>query len=220
MPITLAVGNLLRCRFWCVAGDQAAVNTMYRLVVAASGAPTTDLNAADELDFFMASFYKANMPSSCSYQGCTVQVVSHPPMIPQVGRAGAGAGTNGAIALPRQVSSLVSFKTASAGRRYRGRVYLPFPPVGAAELDGTMTSAYAVTIAQWSAQWASITTLDNDLTTPTGFVTTTQVIPHFLKKGEVGPEIPPTVVTNVQPGELFATQRKRGSFGRTNSSPI
>lgn len=220
MPVTLAVGNLLRTRFWCVATDQAAVNTMYWSVVASSGAPTTDLNAADEFDFFMGPFYKAQMPSSCSYQGCTVQVVTHPPMTPQVGRASAGAGTLGTIAMPRQVASLVSFKTASAGRRYRGRVYLPFPPVGAAEGDGTMTAAYAVIIAQWSAQWASISTLDNSLTTPTGFVTISQVIPHFLKKGEVGPEIPPTVVTNVQPGELFATQRRRGSFGRQNSSPI
>jgi hypothetical protein len=220
MPVTLAVDDLLRVRFYCTAGDQASVNTMFWKVVATSGAPTTDLNAADEFDFFMGPFYKALMPASAQYDGCTVQVVRKPPMTPQVGRASAGVGTDGTIAMPRQVSSLVSYLTANAGRRYRGRSYLPFPPVDAAQTDGQMTTAYKLKVAQWSAQWASITGLDNSLTAPTGFVTVVQVVPHFLKKGQVGPEEPPTTVTNVKPGELFATQRRRGSFGRQNTSPV
>jgi len=220
MPNTLVANDLLRCRFWCVATDQAAVNTVYYKVLSATGDPTTDLNAADELDSFMGPFYKALMPSSVSYQGCTVQIVRTPPLTPIVGRAEAGAGTLGTIAMPRQVTSLVSFKTAFSGRRYRGRVFLPFPPVGSAQTDGIMTAAYATLVAQWSAQLASISGFDNSLTTPTGSVFAVQVIPHFLKKGEVGPELPPSQVTQVAPGELFATQRRRGSLGRTNSSPI
>jgi hypothetical protein len=220
MANVLTNGDLVRVRFWCTAGDQAAVNTMYWRVVAHLGTPVTDLDFAINFDEIMGSFYKAMMPSSVSYNGCEAGKVEVPALTMQIARGAAGAGTLGAIALPRQICSVVSFRTANSGRRYRGRVYLPFPPVGAAELDGTMTSAFAVLVAQWSAQWASINEVDAPFGSPTGSLTITQVIPHFLKKGEVGPELPPTDVVATSPGELFGTQRRRGSYGRQNTSPV
>jgi len=83
-----------------------------------------------------------------------------------------------------------------------------------------MTSAFATKVAQWTAQWASINAIDSPLVSPTGQIIITQVIPHFLKKGEVGPPLPPTDVVGTIPGELFGTQRRRGSYGRTNASPV
>lgn len=220
MAQTLVIGDLVRIRFWCVATDQAAVNTIYFTVVAATGTPVTDLDAAINMDEIMGPFYVALMPSSVSYQGCEAQIVKKPALTAQIARGQQGAGTNGTIALPRQVTSLVHFLTANAGRRYRGRVYLPFPPVDAAELDGTMTAAYAILVAQWSAQLASTNQWQTPFATPTGFVTVAQCIPHFLKKGEVGPEIPPTFTVALNPDDRFATQRRRGSFGRQNTSPV
>lgn len=220
MANVLGIGDLVRIRFWCAATDQAAVNTLYFMVLASSGTPGTDLDAAINMDENMGPFYKAMMPSSVSYQGCEAGIVKKPALSVQIARGQAGAGTDGTVALPRQITSLVHYRTANAGRRYRGRSYLPFPPVGAAELDGTMTAAYAVKVALWTAQLSTITFWNNPYTVPTGFTTVAQVIPHFLRKGEVGPEIPPTFTTAIQPDDRFATQRRRGSFGRTNASPV
>jgi len=220
MANTLSIDDLVRIRFWCTATDQAAVNTLYFKVVAASGTPVTDLDAAINMDAIMGPFYVAQMPSSVAYNGCEATKVVKPALSSQIARGEAGAGTDGTVALPRQVTSLVHFLTANAGRRYRGRVYPPFPPSTAAELDGTMTAAYAVKIAQWSAQLAGINQWQTPFLAPTGFVTVAQVIPHFLKKGEVGPEIPPTFTVAINPDDRFATQRRRGSFGRQNVSPV
>jgi hypothetical protein len=220
MPRTLLAGDILRTRFFCSAGDQGSVNTIYWQVTAVLGDPTTDLNAAEALDNRMGPFFRALMPSTAEYDGVTCQVVRTPAVTAQVARAAAGAGTGGAIAMPRQVTSLVSFLTENAGRKYRGRVYLPFPPIDAATPEGLMTAAYALLIAQWSAELSATIAFANHLTGATGQVSVNKVIMHFLKKGQAGPPEPPTVITNIKPGELFATQRRRGSFGRTNASPV
>lgn len=220
MATALDPGDLLRVRTWCAAGDQAAVNTLYYTVAAVSGGVTTDQNVADQLDAWFGPVYKPLLANTAEYRGVQVQLVKTPVRAAVNAFAEAGAGTGGAVGMPRQVASLVKFLTPNAGRQYRGRLYIPFPSTSGGAGDGLPSSAYLVNLANLSALLASISTIDNSLTTPTGYVTVAQVIVHSVPKGGTPPPPAPSVVINWEIAEVWATQRRRGSFGRPNLPPI
>lgn len=220
MATALDPGDLLRVRFWMKAGDQAAVNTIYYAVQTTSGGVTTDQNVADQLDAWFGPVYKPLLANTAEYRGVQVQIVKTPLRAMVQAFAQAGVGTGGADGMPRQVASLIKFLTPNAGRQYRGRIYVPFPATAAGDGDGLPSAAYLVNLAQLSALMASIASIDNSLTAPTGFINVAQVIVHSVPKGGVPPPPVPSVIINWQIAEVWATQRRRGSFGRPNVSPI
>lgn len=220
MATSLDPGDLLRTRVWCAAGDQASVNTYYFLVAATSGGVTTDQNVADQLDAWFGPVYKPLIANTAQYRGVQVQIVKTPLRAAVQAFAEAGDGTGGAVGMPRQVAGLIKYLTPDAGRQYRGRAYIPFPSTSAGSGDGLPSSAYLVNLANLTALLASISTIDNSLSAPTGFITVVQSIVHSVPKGGTPPPPPPSPIINWQIAEVWATQRRRGSFGRPNLSPI
>jgi len=220
MATALDPGDLLRVRIWFKSGDQAAVNTVYYKVGTTSGNPTTDLNVAQQMDAFVAPVYKPLLADTAEYRGVQVSIVRTPPRATQQAFAQAGVGTGGTVGMPRQVSGLIKFNTPDAGRAFRGRLYIPFPAVDAAATDGLPSSTYLTNLAALVSLYQSIGSFDNDLTTPTGFITVIQVIVHSVPKGGTPPPPDPSPIIAWTPAEIFATQRRRGSFGRPNVSPV
>jgi len=220
MATAIDPGDLLRVRIWFQSGDQAAVNTVYYVCATVSGNPTTDLNVAQQMDAFVAPSYKVLIADTATYRGVQVSIVRTPPRATQQAFAQAGVGTAGAVGMPRQVSGLLKFNTTDAGRAFRGRLYIPFPATASAATDGLPSSTYLTDLASLASLYQSIGSFDNDLVTPTGFITVAQVIVHTVPKGGVPPPPAPSPVIAWTPAEVFATQRRRGSFGRPNVSPV
>lgn len=123
---------------------------------------------------------------------------SAPPVV-GVSTAGAGPGTNTSTALlPANSAFLVHKRTASGGRRGRGRMY--FPGVDETEVDnlGALSSAtrtaWSTALAAWLAAIAAVAGVDS------------MVLLHG--PGLTIPPVP-TPVTSLTLDPVIATQRRR-----------
>lgn len=218
MATVIPTGELIRVRFWVQDGDQAAVNTIYYLTTGANTGGLTDQEACDSLQIQYNPLYVAVLNNNAEWRGVQMQIVTEPPLIPVFNNSNPLVGTAGAIALPKQTCSLVQYQSNFAGRKYRGRIYIPFPASADTSLDGKPSASYLTRLLDIQTQLANTSFLND--TGGTKFIAVQQVIPHFLRKGDPGPELPPTAVASWTISSRWATQRRRGAFGRQNISPI
>lgn len=219
MSSALLVGDLLKCRIWCSNSEQASVNTLWYQVLSVGGPPATDLDVATLLDTgFLQHALPPILNNLTTYNGVQVQIYrpiggTYFIYAAEDSVAGAGPGTAGAIALPRQTAGLTHWGTVFAGRQYRGRTYWPFPAVASDLGDGTPTSAYV-------SQVDTIGTAFLAFTAVTGSGTATVQLVMMHRKPKVGDTPLPTIIRVATAENKWATQRRRGSYGRPNVSPI
>lgn len=123
-----------------------------------------------------------------------------------------GVGFAGGLAgdvLPTQTAGLITKRTAVPGRRGRGRAYIPFPTESYNDANGLPTNAYmtpAGALAFSISQSVLVGTLiDGNYLDP--------VILHRDTGGTS--DILATLAR-----QKWATQRRRGSYGRPNVSPF
>jgi hypothetical protein len=218
MPYALAVGDYVRVRLWSSDGSQAAVNTTDWIVVGDDGSSLTDQNVADFFDTTVSPNYYPLLNNTATYRGVQAIRWSVPSSIAAVANLNTHVGTAGATACPTQVCGLVQWHAASAGRKYRGRNYIPFPATASVATDGSPSTAY-ITLLQTFAAWMGI---DNypPTTGPSGFGQIRQVIVHGGKAPPVAGAELPSPVLQATVSARWATQRKRGMFGRLNVSPV
>jgi hypothetical protein len=125
----------------------------------------------------------------------------------------AGAGTGGTDALPRQVAGLTAWKTALAGRAFRGRTFWPFPSAAFDTGDGVPTAAAVTAYTNLAVEALNFVTV--------GDVTNRSIIALVIRNKPVrGVPWTSTPVTVGTTFNKWATQRRRGTFGRANVSPI
>jgi len=217
MGTPLIVGDLAQVRMWTLQAEQAAVNTWYYNVVALSGTPTTDQDIANYVDLQLAAQMKSMISTDASYRGIQVTLLQRPTNPPATVFANTrvGAGTVSPPDCPRQCCGLISWVTALSGRRYRGRFYVPFPTNGFLATDGVPTAAYQTLMSGLATDIRTITSVPN--AAATGTASTVMVIHH---RPGISPTPSITAVTGQSVAAKFATQRRRGSYGRPNSSPI
>jgi hypothetical protein len=118
-------------------------------------------------------------------------------------------GTGGANELPLQVSGIVTLKTNLAGRANRGRMYIPFPPVAAQGTDGHPTNGYVTAVDTLAA----IAILPQTVGTAPNQVVLTPVVYHKRLNTT-------TDITDKVARQRWATQRRRGDYGKPNPIPI
>lgn len=111
--------------------------------------------------------------------------------------------------LPSQVRPLVQWKTALAGRAYRGRMF-GFTPDTANQNANEHPTVF--NSASWDALAARFVTGFVELGT-----TWTLVLWHRLRPPK--PFIPPTPVVVGDATKRWATQRRSGDYGRLNPNP-
>jgi hypothetical protein len=206
----LAALNVLQCQFYCQEIEQVSINTFNYLVTSVGPSPATDADAAATLSTLFAPDFKALVQNNGTYLGVLVRVRNILPLPSPAGSTnGTGAGTAGAVGLPRQSAGLLSFQTGFAGPGKRGRMYLPFPSVSDNQLDGGPSPGY-VTKGE---------TLGADLMGPVpisvGGRTATLEPVLWSKK-----EATYFSITSFHMSPSWATIRRRGSFGRPNSNPF
>lgn len=219
MATNLVVGEVVQARIWCVDSEQASVNTLWYVVAAAGGTPATDQDVADNLNVTFAPLMKGLLNNLAAYHGVQVNIHNGTAPFRQItapvfNNSLVGNGTRGAIALPRQTCGLLSFQTPFPGQAFRGRFYIPFP----ADADNQGGGAPGATYITNATALAGQVGVGQSIVASTRTATLARVLLHGPGKDGVTP--PPTIISGTSVSGKWATQRRRGTFGRANSSPI
>lgn len=214
-----AVGSNYQVQVCCYTPTQISLNTSYWQVTAIGAGTDMSVSAmAVGFDTVFKDVYKPWMSPQATYRGVQVKWLPAT-LIPQAGYAAVtndGPGTAAGLNLPTQVSGVITWRTALAGRRYRGRIYPGFPSDTWADNGGNLSVA-------GQTQLAIIATAYSVPVVIAGVggvqdVTFALQVRSFLLIG------PPRQysyfpTTGWTARTRFATQRRRGQYGRQNALP-
>jgi len=213
------INDVLELKIWSVQGSQAAVNTIhYKVPTAPITGGATDAEIILAMEAFIAPLMKAILANTATYKGCSIQAIyPKPPKVYQYSTAGQGVGTAGAIALPTQASGIAFVQTAKAGPAFRGRVYWPFPAAADNETTGLPTAGYL------TREGNLVAALFQDETVVGGTGTTVLRPVIFHRKANKGATTTANGTDDITASgteKKWATQKKRGIFGRPNVTPF
>jgi hypothetical protein len=123
---------------------------------------------------------------------------------------GTDVGSDGPTPGPKQASGIIHIATDRAGPSGRGRMYVPFPSAEAPDIDGTPTIGYVNNLDTLAGAifaggpWDGPAGNGVDASQGVWHIEDDTFTLSFTGKGR----------------KLFATQKRRGDFGRVNSSII
>jgi hypothetical protein len=137
-----------------------------------------------------------------------------PPLI-DIATGVATVGTGGAGQLPTQNCGLASFVSSIGGAAGKGRMYFPFPYTAAVAATGLLDAAYVTQIGAVTAKLVGGFTVAN--VGVGGGSLSIKACTHFTV-GSAPPLAFPMTTVIIRDG--FATQRRRGFFGKPNSNPF
>lgn len=213
----LAPNMIVEETIYVLLDQQLGVMRKHWLVGGITAGGITDLEFLQVRDNLLDA---ALLPCLCTVadlRGYSEQVVYNPlsalTPVKVFSSAPRGFGTGAAgDPLPKQVSGLIAFKTDYAGPKEQGRMYVPFPSEGANTVLGKPTAAYQLLLGTLAQEWIGRDTI-------VGASGTAEMWPIIWHKEEVGqPNY--SEITNVIARPYWATQMRRGDYGRTNLSPI
>lgn len=209
----MAVNDIIELRVFITFGQQTSINVRHLRVhqlIAAPEPPYADV--AGHYSNLLGPLYRPLLATGASYRGTGARrIFPKPPAVEQFSVLQQGAGSVTGDVLPPQTTSLITLRTADAGRRFRGRIYVPFPGEADNSFNGTPSAAYISLLGNL----ASFFTQDQTITVGGGSALYRHVIYH-----RVGLTPPDTAITSTVARTVWATQRRRGGFGRPNASPI
>lgn len=147
------LNDVYRVVLLSAAGNQLAFNVRHYVVSNKLGTGATDAQFAASADTTYAAALKACMSSVAEYRGVAVgKIWPLPPTIGVTGTVGNGFGAIAGDPLPFTTSGLLNFRTGFAGRKYRGRMYVPFPPEARNDANGDPDVTYQGLLATLLAQ--------------------------------------------------------------------
>ena len=209
----IAVNGIYRHRTFSQLGNQTGENVRHFLVAAISGVAPTEGQFNTAMDAIIAGFQKPLMTSLASYIGTDIQNITgaRPYPIATGTVANTGPGTSGAVPIPAQVSGIYTMTTNLTGRAQRGRSYIPFPStadnaVGANGIPNAGYLAALTTLADFATGTTVVAAGGVNVTIDWG------VYHHAT--------FSLTLSTGFTARASWATQRRRGDYGRTNATPI
>jgi hypothetical protein len=196
---------------FCSDSDQLAVIKRFWTVYTIVGPAPDTQQCCDQLDALLAPLIKPSMNAHATYRGSTFGRVSDlPPLeVASICIANAGAGTGGADAMSKQTTGMLSLNTDLKGPFNRGRVYMPFPAVQADDGTGVPNAAYLLKLAAIGAIWTAFQTV------VVGGNPTSMRCTRW--DNDVHPTQP---YTEGIARPAWATQKRRGDYGKANKFPI
>lgn len=210
MSVTLAINDVIRAQIVCADQEQASFNTVYYQVTGVGVSIATLEDFCVNWSALVAPKVKPLIYNGASFNGVIGQVISPLPLMARFLEDGdAGVGTAGAIGQARQATGLIRFTTEFAGPGFRGRNYLPFVSTTSVQSYGTATNLYVANALVLSEAMRTFTAVSN------GGRTATVRMGLWKRAGSI---FTPIITTNASPD--FATQKRRGTFGRANLPPI
>lgn len=207
MATILVPGEIVRARWYCFYDSQIAINQMFYECVNAVGSSATDQVAAARLDLLAASVYPAILPNVANYLGASVQIVAGTLYPLVTSNANAVAGADGSAPLPTQNCGIITKNVLAAGKGRKGRLYMPFPTVAFNAANDRPTLAYQANMGTWAA------TLVTGAITVGGGGNTIDLVPIVYNPADPAKK---TNIIGATVKPLWATQRRRGDYGRTN----
>jgi hypothetical protein len=217
---TMAVGSGdgLAMKVYCYFQGQLAVNVWYYVVTNVAGVcPNINLITL-AFDAIAAPLYKAVLTNGASYRGTAGQKISSVAVGYAIEglyqtSANSGIGSGGTTALPTQVSGIITKRTNIAGRTGRGRVYIPFPDESfVTGTTGAPTAAYITALNLLA------TNLFFGVTAGSGG--NTCVLSASLMREAPATTVSWPGITSYVSQAKFATQKRRGQYGRLNILPF
>ena len=203
----MALNDVYEVKIFCSMPRQTGLNVRHYKVTA-SVAPEPPASAfMDFLDQQFAAQYPPLLNTTAFYHGVSVQkILPLPKSVAITTDARRASGTGGSDPMPKQVSGVITLRTLLAGRRNRGRVFVPFPSEQSNTLEGVPTGLYGLSLiilGDFLIQPVNIVGLP-------GSATYTPVLNH--RTPPFGQEI---LVSRVARG-IWGTQRRRGDYGSPN----
>lgn len=208
MATPLVLNSILQARIITTLDAQTAYNVSHWKVTLSTGTGVTPLEAITQLRTNLLTAWPAILATLCSWRGIGGQQATVPKDA-ETFIAGPIAGNSGGVPLPKQVCGVLSFYDGFAGRKHRGRAYLPFPSQSDNTTDGVPTAGYLTRAG------AVMTVLSSSLAVIGAGGTAALGPCIFHRLTQTADLIQRQVVRTI-----WGTQRKRGDYGRTNSSPI
>lgn len=212
MAFPIAVGEKLELRIYCWnnGAKQLGINTVrLRVASATPGGPIDSQELSEELSGMLAPLYKDLLDSSCEYLGISIQDFPYRLWYPEYSNNAQGAGLVVGNDAPSQASGLISFRTLYGKPSGRGRIYIPFPSVTSNGADGLPITDYVEDLQVLANFFAA--NIPVALTTQS--VVLVGIIANSVGSG------PTKDITNAIGVKKWATQRRRGSYGRQNVVP-
>lgn len=214
MSVNFSGNAVVRFSAYFLLGNQVAV--VDRMLSALNVVPGTLWNSTalfnqmviDALD----AFFKNAVCNDAKLMGYKLYLpqTGSPPLIDRDASV-AGLCTGGAGQLPTQNAALIRFSSSVGGSRGHGRMYVPFPPTAALAATGLLAATYKTAVKALADAF------------PPGWV-----VPNAGLGGgtlTVKPcttyTLPVTLLAFALSGAAvsdgFATQRRRGFFGKPNT---
>lgn len=211
MATSLLVADVPLIRIVCkdpTGGE--CINVLHYLVTAIGGAPATDADLASAFDTACEASIKAALNSGWTYDGVECSIQNRVPLpLTQKNNVSAGAGAGIGTPAPSQVCGILSWGSLLSGRKFRGRTYVGGVSAGNTTSTGLPTNAYQ----------ALLTTLGNAIIGFTnvaiGGRTATIALALWHKATRTT-----TLITTGSIPVKFATQRRRGLYGKNRTPPI
>jgi hypothetical protein len=124
----MPVGDIYKTRVVTSVNGQNGINVLHFQLTGITGTGSNDATMASTLDHLINGEYKALMANSVTYRGIGTQRIFPLPVLLEATSVGfAGSGTGGVGLMGGNVAGLISWRTAVAGRKGRGRSFIPFP---------------------------------------------------------------------------------------------
>jgi len=197
---------VLEVHIWSASHVQLSVLRRYYRVTTLLGGPITFLNVATAYSNLVEASYKDLIYNGATFRGVRVRRVA--PANDDnwaIFTGDAGVGISGPNALPLQTSGLITFGGPTMGARGLGRQYIPFPAV----LDNTAAGEPTVGYKNRVAVLGGLIVADLSVASGGSSV----VLSHVnWRSGSLAFQY----LDIVQRVGNWATQRKRGSYGKAN----
>jgi hypothetical protein len=215
----MPVNDLYEQTLFSLMGNQVAINRRYWKVANPIGTEATQAQMAAATDAAVATALKACMHTSATYKGsmfCRVLPIPRTISTITVTNTGPGTIATGAV-LPRGVSGIITLRGFFAGKKFRGRIYVPFPGTSVEGTDGLPTGSYLG--AMDTLGTALITTL---VGVGSGG-NTNDLQPVLARITYVNHEASSAVLTPLGSRiarQRWAQQHRRGEYGQPNVMPF
>lgn len=207
MSTLLATGDVWGTTIYCHQAEQWSVQRRYWKVATALGADT-DATLAAAVDAMAGAHLLPLLGNDADYVGVRVRQVFPTTAIPVpvINQTSGAAGTAGAVLLPRQTAGLIKFIPQLSSRGRIGHFYAPFPSASDNELDGSPKATYITRLDALATDFSTQLVLS-------GGSFLNPVL--WNRKTSLAYTI---VIAHSSSG--WATQKRRGFFGRPNRNPF
>lgn len=205
----VVVGDVVEVCVYCKLEEQIAINVLHYNIDAVGGVAVEYDEVAGRIYAAIENPYRDWLTESAQFAGVGIRRLAPLPKTIQYTRIDPVDGNLTAFTLPAQVSGLISVRTPKPGPGGRGRIYIPFGSINWADVVGNMTPDAEAQL-QSIADALGPTTTWQEATAAWTIVATLQVsgVPS-------APEC-----DNIFATGKWATQRRRGNYGKPNALPI